>query len=470
MRRNVERELKLVPDEEFQLADFGEPLPPRVFVSTYHDTRDLRLAQHGITLRNRVEDGTRLWQLKIPSGVSRVELELAGTPARPPAEMTDLLVVHLRGEQPLVKVARLRTRRQVVRKDGAEIVEDAVAVFEARRVTRRFREIEVELLDGDERTLRSLERALRRAGATAGTFTPKLYRALDLSFDREPSRIPPEATPGEALGLALLQQHRSLLGHDPGTRLGADPEDLHQMRVATRRARAFLRAARALVEPRWGEHLRGELGWLGTALGPARDADVLLEHVCGEVDSLGSTGEHAHGLVIALEEQRDRARESAVAALLEPRYFGLLDALESAGRPPLADGPGATLSELWWKELGRTRRAFSVLDRRSTDAALHAARIRAKRARYAAELAAHELGKPGERFVDAAKKLQDVLGEHQDSTVAEAWILEWSRANPGAEDAVAALLERERRRRKKARRAWPEVWERLERRSRDARP
>ncbi len=470
MRKTVERELKLVPGEEFRLADLGEPLPPRVFVSTYHDTPDFRLAQHRITLRNRVEEGTRLWQLKIPSGASRIELELAGPPARPPTEMTDLLAVHLRGEQSLVKVARLRTRRQTVLKDGAEIVEDAVSVFEAQRVTRRFREVEVELLDGDERTLKSLERELRRAGAEPGTFTPKLYRALDLSFEREVPPVPPDASPGDALGLALLEQHRSLVAHDPGTRLGSDPEDLHQMRVATRRARAFLRSAQSLVDPQWAEQLRAELGWLASELGPARDADVLLARVRRDVESLGSRAERAKGLVGALERQRNRARLSAVAALSESRYYDLLDRLEQAEHPPLVEGTTTSLTEMWWKEFGKTKKAFATFDRASPDTELHAARILVKRARYSAELAAHELGKPGERFVDAAKRLQDVLGEHQDSVVAAEWILAWAQRNPEAKDSVASLLERERKRRKRARREWPESWKRLVRRARSARP
>jgi CHAD domain-containing protein len=469
MRKTVERELKLIPGEDFRLSDLGEPTESRVFVSTYHDTSDLRLARHGITLRNRVEDGSRLWQLKIPSGASRIELEVPGPPARPPAELTDLLAVHLRGGQPLVKVARLRTRRQVVRKDGAEIVEDAVAVFEAQRVTRRFRELEIELVGGDERTLQRLERVLRRAGAERGPFTPKLYRALDLPYDGASPQVPPASSPGEAIGLALLAQHTRLLEHDPGTRLGEDPEDLHQMRVATRRSRAFLRVARPLVDPGWASRLREELGWLGSALGPARDADVLLDHVRRELEAAGPSAASAAGLVDTLEAQRDAARGLALTALSDERYFGLLDLLEQSGRPPLVPGAEATLADLWWKEQSRTRKAFSGLDRRSEDVELHAARIRVKRARYAAELAESELGGAGGRFVEAAKRLQDILGEHQDSTVAEAAIGAWAQANPDAHGGVAVLLERERRRRRKARRAWPEAWERVERRARDAR-
>lgn len=464
MRRSVEHELKLVPGDSFRLADLGEPLAPRVFQSTYHDTPDFRLARHGITLRLRMEDGAGLWQLKLPTGGdARVELEAPGTPAAPPEEMTDILVVHLREHQ-LRKVVRLRTRRQTVRRDGAEIVEDAVSVFDGPRVVKRFRELEVELVDGDVRVLRRLERELERRGASRGGLTPKLFRALDLEFDDLPKLETP-LTPVETLGHALLEQQRGLVVHDPGTRLGSDPEHLHQMRVATRRARAFLRAGAPLVEPDWRDGLRAELGWLGSALGPARDADVLLEYV---TDATDAVGEDAGDVLRALEKERLRARRAAVAALSRKRYFVLLDRL--AESPPAVEADGVRLADLWWKEFKRTRKAFAALGKRSADGELHAARIRVKRARYAAELAAPELGEAGDRFVTAAKKLQDVLGEHQDSTVATDWVARWGESNPERAQVVKPLLERERERRKSARRAWPGEWERLLRRARQAKP
>ena len=191
MREYLERELKLHPRAGFVLPELGgEHLPTRIFVSTYHDTADLALARHGVTFRHRVEDGTGLWQLKLPKGVARIELEAAGPPARPPAEMTALLIAYLR-DRPLVPVARLRTRRAGVRAHGAEIVEDSIAVMDGPRVTRRFREVEIELLEGDERTLRRLEKEIRRAGADAGESRPKLYRALDLTLPTGPVEITP---------------------------------------------------------------------------------------------------------------------------------------------------------------------------------------------------------------------------------------------------------------------------------------
>lgn len=470
MEKHVERELKLIPGEDFHLPELGGvPRPVRDFVSTYLDTEDLRLARHGVTFRYRSEAGSRVWQLKIPRGAARIELEQEGPPARPPPELLGLVAAHLRGAR-LVRVARLRTRRKSVRTAGAEIVDDSVAVLDGQRITSRFRELEVELTGGDERTLQGLEKALRRAGAEPGVFEPKLYRVLELAYPQEHVDVPQDATPSEALGAALVEQYRRLLAHDPSTRLGTDPEDLHQMRVAARRARAYLRAARPLLAAEWANELRDELGWLGSALGTARDLDVLLDHLRAEVAALADAGEPVRGLVETLEREWSDARTAAVAALSEERYFRLLDRLEESEHPRLADGADSTLADVWWEEFRRTRRAFSRLRPKSSDGELHAGRIRVKRARYAAELAAHELGRPGERFVAEARKLQDILGEHQDAHVAEERISSWGEGKSDAAPLVARLLRRERDRRKQARADWPAAWEKLERRGRNAKP
>ena len=182
IRETLEREVKLRAGEDFTLPELGgEAIEPRLFVSTYHDTADHRLARRGVTLRHRVENGKGLWQLKLPAGAARLELEQPGAPTAPPSELLELLVGHLRGA-PLAPIARLRTRREGVRADGAEIVHDTVAVLDHQRVTRSFDELEVELLDGDEKTLRRIEKALRRAGADDGESRPKVFQALDLDF------------------------------------------------------------------------------------------------------------------------------------------------------------------------------------------------------------------------------------------------------------------------------------------------
>ncbi len=79
----AEYERKLDAPEGFELPDLGgEPLEPRVFTSIYHDTADRSLAHAGITLRRRTERGRSLWQLKLPAGDARLELEEVGRAGR----------------------------------------------------------------------------------------------------------------------------------------------------------------------------------------------------------------------------------------------------------------------------------------------------------------------------------------------------------------------------------------------------
>ena len=244
-----------------------------------------------------------------------------------------MLPAYLRGAQ-LVPVARLRTRREVVHAAGAEIVDDSVAVLEGQRVSRRFREVEVELLDGDERTLRRLEKELRKAGARrhrrAAAEAPP--RARPRRHGRD-ARAHGGTPPGEALGIALRPSTGALLLHDPGTRRGDDPEELHQLRVATRRLRAFLRAAKTLVDDEWAESLRDEIGWLGGHLGPARDLDVMLDRLRAEVATSAPTPTPHRGCC-RLEEDRAAAYRDVVETLGGDRYFALLDRLEAAAEPP----------------------------------------------------------------------------------------------------------------------------------------
>lgn len=452
IKQTVEREVKLRAGDAFRLPELGgEPIEPRLFVSTYHDTPDHRLARRGITLRHRVENGKGDWQLKLPHGRARLELEEPGAPALPPERLVALVGAHLRGAA-LQPIARLRTRREGVRADGAEIVHDTVAVLDHQRVTRSFEELEVELLDGDEKTLRRLEKALRRAGASDGETRPKVLQALDLDFQPDPGEPIDGSSAGGRLRAAIRVQADRILAHDPGTRLGTDPEELHQMRVAIRRIRAFLRAGGSLLDPEWAALLREELGWLGGTLGPVRDLDVLIERIEAGAETLGPDAAEGRKLVRTLDRDRRKARRVLLRALASERYFALLDTLERPA-PAVADEP--TLADIWAAEHRRLRKAVRALGPEAPDDELHAVRIKVKRARYAAELVGDD------SYVRAAKRLQDVLGEHQDAVVAEQRLRALALKQPAGAVAAGRLIERERERAQLGRERWRAAWRRL---------
>jgi CHAD domain-containing protein len=264
----------------------------------------------------------------------------------------------------------------------------------------------------------------------------------------------------------LARQYEEILRHDIAVRLDLDPESVHRLRVASRRARAVLRAARPVLDREWSEPLRAELKWLAGSLGPRRDLDVLLAHLRAEIADLEQPERTAAGILTdSLEQERESAQALAVEALSSERYYRLLDELEAAARGPRVRRGEVALSKLAAKEFDRLRKRAERLGPDATDEELHKTRIRGKRARYAAELAGPELGKPGTKLVRRAKAFQDVLGAHQDAIVAEGRLRGLLADTPRAGAAFAAgrLVERQRLRRREARAKLPKAWRALDR-------
>ena len=451
----AEYERKLDAPEGFELPDLGgEPLEPRVFTSIYHDTADRSLAHAGITLRRRTERGRSLWQLKLPAGDARLELEEVGGPAGAPKSIAQLLVAHLR-HGPVAPVAELRTRRHgaLVARNGstAEVTIDDVSVMDALRVVEEFVEIEVELKQGKPKQLGAIANELEHAGARPTDGTPKLFRVLRLPVD---DRAP--TGPLDALRIQLRAQLRTVLANDPGTRLGRDPESLHDMRVAVRRSRALLRAG----QPLYANDVSGlteELRWVGEKLGAVRDLDVLLERLRAETEDLDPADRTAsRALLRTLERRRTSARTALLKVLGGDRYFALLDRFAAEVDALTPSGVDVTLDDLAKRELKRLRKDVRATGTDPADDELHALRKRGKRVRYAYELAGKDA------VVKRAKALQDVLGEHQDSVVAETTLRNLSSA-PERAIVAGRLIERERARRASARNGWRKAWNRLAR-------
>jgi CHAD domain-containing protein len=451
----AEYERKLDAPEGFELPDLGgEPLEPRVFTSIYHDTADRSLAHAGITLRRRTERGRSLWQLKLPAGDARLELEEVGGPAEAPKSIAQLLVAHLR-HGPVAPVAELRTRRHgtLVARNGstAEVTIDDVSVMDALRVIEEFVEIEVELKQGKPKQLGAIADDLEHAGARPTDGTPKLFRVLRLPVD-----VHTPTGPLDALRIRLRAQLRTVLANDPGTRLGRDPESLHDMRVAVRRSRALLRAG----QPLYANDVSGlseELRWVGEKLGAVRDLDVLLERLRAESEDLGPADRTASRAVLrTLERRRTNARTSLLKVLGSDRYFALLDRFAAEVDALTPSGVDVTLDDLAKRELKKLRRDVRATGTEPADDELHALRKRGKRVRYAYELA----GKTA--VVKHAKALQDVLGEHQDSVVAEMTLRDLS-STPDRAIVAGRLIERERARRANARERWRKIWDSLAR-------
>jgi CHAD domain-containing protein len=262
---------------------------------------------------------------------------------------------------------------------------------------------------------------------------------------------------------AMAAQLAEIVANEPGTRLGKDPECLHRMRVATRRARSTLRVAGPLFDETWSADLRAELSWLGDVLGGVRDLDVLIAHLRSESETLEPDEAAALRPVFSsLSAERRKARASLTRALNGKRYASLLAGLEEAATSPPNGSSGVELDARAAREFDKLVKLMKKLGSEPADEELHRARIRGKRARYAAELAAPLAARSSKSFIEKAKEFQDVVGAHQDAVVAEEKLRALA-ASDGAAFAAGRLVERERERKRLARRELPRAWSRLER-------
>ncbi|MBV8302613.1 MAG: CYTH and CHAD domain-containing protein [Acidimicrobiia bacterium] len=450
MKGHTEREVKLAAPDGFRFPRLDAsveglaltPLPRRTLTATYYDTPDLRLARWGLTVRYRTGDNTG-WTVKLPEGdggpaLVRRELYFEGPPGEIPADLLELLRAYLRRDR-LEEVARLRTTRTGVQLQGAEgepeveVVDDRVVVYDGRTITGRFRQLEVEATDerGTD-VMNAVAGRLLAAGAQRDDVGPKLVHALGPraagSPEVPPVRLHPGSQAGDAVRSALAAGVSRLLRHDPGVRVGDDPEDVHQARVATCRLRSDLRTFRSLLDQERAGPLRDELKWAADLLGAARDADVLLERLRGDADRLPQRDAAAvAGLLRRLAAERDRARVRVRDGFKMDRYVDLIERLVSFAQvPPLVGewaAPAATvlpgLVAPTWKHL---QRAVEQLSDPPRPEELHQVRIRAKRCRYASEAVAPAIGKEASRLASAVSELQGILGDHHDAYVADQWL------------------------------------------------
>lgn len=489
----IEREVKLSAWPGFRLPDLDGVAPGartrrRETVdldATYFDTADLRLGRRGITLRHRRRGARETWTLKLPVSstdpavLARSEIDVTGPPGDVPDELALLVAADVR-TAPLVRVARLvtvRRRTLVLGADDAplaEIDDDEVSVMDGGRVAARFREVEVEVAEDvpDEVARRVVDR-LVRAGAEPGGNLPKLARAVGPRFLQPPDAAPvdlgPEPLAGDVVVAAIRSGVTRLIQHHPAAVIGVDLEGVHQMRVAARRLRSDLRTFRPLVDRDMTDPLRDDLRWLGEELGAVRDPDVLGEQL-REVAATAlepSDADVLDAVVARVGAHREEAVAELHQALGSDRYRQLLDRLvaladdvplRKAARDQALDVVPGLVAKPWRALVARVE----GLGDEPADADLHEVRKAAKQVRYATEAVAPVVGRRARKAGKGVKQVQEVLGDLNDTVVAEEW-LRTVAASPGTTAAEALvlglLIGGERARRSACRGAWEARWE-----------
>jgi len=416
--------------------------PSRRLVDRYLDTEDWRIGRAGFVLRTRHRGRGDEVTLKDshPAAAGGLRRRLEVTEALPAGGVESLgprgpvgwRIAAVAGRHPLHQVLEVRTHRrpwslQIAGSEVAEVaLDDTVIVVGSGQQPVRLCRVEVEVvpawLEAVEPLVHDLQHTCGLQPSTLSKFEAGLL-ALGLHIPGPPdlgsTEVMPESSVGD-LAFAVVRRHLGvLLAREPGTRLGEDIEDLHDMRVATRRLRA---AIDCFVEvlPARSRALSSELAWLAGVLGKVRDIDV-------QIDRVEKTGE-IHALLMA---QRASARQDLLDALDSPRWKRLASALTSMVQhgPLRRSPPGRLPAAVSLPDLVKERHQAAVKAarraRRSGLAAdFHRLRIRCKRLRYSLEFSSGVYGNHAEQFIRKLATLQDSLGHIQDAIVARDRLLD----------------------------------------------
>lgn len=376
-------------------------------------------------------------------------------PAKALAVATGLVGVRVRavlGKHPLRRLfdARTQRRRVVVRREGARLAEIALdnlsIAADRRRAPVRIHRVEVELLhegmtEIDSRPsfdvaaafVKEMREACNLRPATTSKFELGLHAqnlqpafAVDLGQPDDAEHLGDQPTI-EELAFAVMRGHfAQFLSREPGVRLGEEAEEVHRMRVATRRLRAAMSLFRDYLPPE-AQRLRGELGWVARLLGGVRDLDVQLERL-----ETWRTGEEAleptalRNLEGLLNHQREQARSKLLDGLNSARYdrfvadyIELLLAGSSDASADVAANPARhEMPRLILRRYVKMREDGDAIDDDAPPTDYHELRIQCKRLRYALEFASTLYPKATRAFLPRLVELQDLLGAHQDAYVA----------------------------------------------------
>ena len=467
------------------------PRPAERLVDTYLDTDDWRVGRSGFVVRVRHRGGhgevTMKNKAEATAGLRRrlevtEPLPQGGIGALGTQGPVGWRLRALAGKRVLHAVLEVRTRRRpydlrVGDERVAEVaLDDTTIVVGDDNQPVRLQRVEIEVEPAWVEALTPMVDTIRREcglqPATLSKFEAGLLAAglrVPPPPDLGPTSLGDDPSVGDVAFSVLRRNLAVMVAHESGTRLGEDVEDLHDMRVATRRMRAAL-ALFADVLPVRARHVRVELGWLADALGDVRDLDVQLERLDDWMADVAEEDRRALGeLAAVLGRERRMARENLLACLDSARYERLVSGFTTmlrqgpsrrsvAARAPAVAVVPDLVDELHHKATRAARRA-----RRSNDPAdFHRTRIRGKRLRYALEFVSPIYGGQTDKYVRHVVRLQDSLGLMQDARVAAARLhelvgSEGTRLSPTTVFVMGGLAERYRRRSDRLARKVPDL-------------
>ena len=417
-------------------------------VDVYFDTDDWRFYRAGYALRTRrqgkrVEATLKALTRAANGAQNRREISQTLEDSSPhslrnaPGQVGRWLGA-LGGPHELQGIFELHTTRRTynIRIDGVpagEIVLDHTNVLtETESEPTSLYRIEIEIKDGPLPRIEEFVEEIRTGCDLKRSSLSKYEMGLNANGlkpiglpDLGPTAIDDSMSIGEVAFAVLRRNFYDFLAHEPGTRIGEDAEELHDMRVASRRLRTAMKLFSDFL-PASAEGMRRRFGWIADVLGKVRDLDVQLEEVGIWMEgTIPADRDALQALKGLLQDRRNSARKRMFRALDSRRYENFLASYTKLLRytppqqaietelPVLAVAP-----DLIGGCYKRVRKAMRGIDAKSPDEDVHKLRIRCKRLRYTLEFMEDVYGKRVLRFIRGVKKMQDVLGLYNDSVVA----------------------------------------------------
>jgi triphosphatase len=450
------------------LADHGtidglvlEPRSTLQLVDTYLDTDDWRIHRAGFALRIRTGSGkpqATLKSLHSASAEFADRLELSETLENSKSESirysigpVGSRVQAVSGARALLPLFELRTSRQrfaIRREDQAqqlgEIALDETLISPPHGAPQTsLQRVEVEALTEAHEPLQWLVQTLRSdcaleaAADTKYSYSLKSVGLAPPASELAPTAVDASMTLGEVavanLRLYLSAWHR----HEPGARLGQDPEELHGLRVAGRKLDAILQQFRSSL-PESFRRIRTTLKTALRALGHARDLDVALGELATFSRELPKSDRvSVEPLKQHLAAERGRARARMLRVLdsiwVQKNLQELTTVLAAYSAASQRSSPEMALHaapELIRRRYRRLRKRADRLTSDSSVGEFHEVRGQVKKLRYALEAVAAIYGKPADEMLRALRRWQEQLGIQQDAVVASRRLIALASAPP----------------------------------------
>jgi len=413
--------------------------------AVYYDTPDHRLYSKGVSFRVRRSGDDHVQTIKAKTShggaaLNRNEWEYPVANQEPDLSLVEPETRRAMGTvlpdelKPAVTVEVKRQKKTVLQENAfgpdleAEVAIDRGTVKAAGK-TVRISECELELIRGEPAAFFELALAVQGTTAARLSNVSKAANGFALFENKKPAavKVPKfmlehDQTVSDALRNIFGTCVENIVDNEPVAIDGTDIEGVHQLRVSARRMRSTLSIIGKLVDPERVGWLRGELRWLHSSMGPARDWDVFITETLATVDGYGIDLDSIEALRKLAEERRKEAYKQVRETLGSSRYAQLVlrltGFLETEGwlpRPvtgyhplikPLRIHAGGLLSRPYRKlrKDGENLAEMEMEDR-------HVVRIRLKKLRYAVDFLQNLYpGNETRKFLKNLQKLQDQFG------------------------------------------------------------